>query len=296
MERLQTIYKLQRVPADQFKQFEPLVTARVQYYQIPLLAGLDIFRLSSDVGLVPLTLQIKNSDLLFKNVNSIFQAEVNVYGRLTTLAGSIVYDFEETVTSFSHASDLDRHLQASSTFQKTLPLHPGTYKVTLVVKDLNSEKLSTMEKGLVIPKWPQSTLTCSSIVLSRRFFPAGEDLGEPFVFSGFKIYPDLRKVFSRSLKFFRVFFEVYGLMADQATGRSDVDVSYTLQNEKGLVTPSPIPVGSAFTVVKDKLVVYNFVDITHLEDGNYKILYRIKDRIANRQAESGTTFEIKADQ
>ena len=84
-------------------------------------------------------------------------------------------------------------------------------------------------------------------------------------------------------------------MADQATGQSDVDVSYTLQNEKGLVTPS-IPVGSAFTVVKDKLVVYNFVDITHLEDGNYKILYRIKDRIANRQAESGTTFEIKADQ
>src|SRR6202042_3949024 len=93
-DRLEQFAKLQAAPAVKFKDLEEIVTSKISYNLMPFDVRADFVRVTSDTVLVPITIQIKNRDITFQNKDGIERGTVNIFGRVTTLAGKIVQTLE----------------------------------------------------------------------------------------------------------------------------------------------------------------------------------------------------------
>ncbi len=172
MQRLETIYHLQRAPQIQFKDLERVVTVRVSYQQLPVDFRSDLFQISNNISLLAVTLGIKNQYLTYQPISeAIEQAAVDVYGQLETLQGQIAYAFKDSIRTQLRESTRGRERRQLSLYQKSLPLRPGRYKLSLVVRDRNSGSLRTENRLVLVPRSSESELVCSSITLAPRLLP-----------------------------------------------------------------------------------------------------------------------------
>ncbi len=96
-DRLEQFAKLQAAPAVKFKDLEEIVSHKISINLMPFDVRADFVRVTSDTVLVPITIQIKNRDITFQNKDGSQRGTVNIFGRVTTLTGSIVQTFEDTV-------------------------------------------------------------------------------------------------------------------------------------------------------------------------------------------------------
>lgn len=104
-------------------------------------------QISDELFLVPVTLFFKNQDLTYEEISSgVSHAAVDVYGRVETIQGHIEYAFEDTVQHEIKQSHSEKDLKGVSVYQKRVPLRPGRYKLSLVVRDTNSGHMSTTEQ------------------------------------------------------------------------------------------------------------------------------------------------------
>ncbi len=77
---------------------------------------------------------------------------VDVFGRITTLTGRIVETFEDVIQVDVLPALIARTLKQGAVYQKAVPLRPGLYKLHLVLKDLNSGNVGTLEQHLAVPR------------------------------------------------------------------------------------------------------------------------------------------------
>src|SRR5580698_8966120 len=89
-DRLEQFAKLQAAPAVKFKDLEEIVSHKITYNLMPFDVRADFVRVTSDTVLVPITIQIKNRDITFQNKDGIERGTVNIFGRVTSLAGRLV--------------------------------------------------------------------------------------------------------------------------------------------------------------------------------------------------------------
>src|SRR5438094_1195154 len=88
-DRLEQFYKLQKPPAVKFKDLEEVVSHKISVNLMPFDVRADFVRVTGDTVLVPVTIQIKNRDVTFVNKDGVQRGTVNIFGRVTTLAGRI---------------------------------------------------------------------------------------------------------------------------------------------------------------------------------------------------------------
>ena len=96
------------------------------------------------------------------------QARINIFARITSVAGRRVRIFEDPVITTATAQELTEAKDRKSAYQKAVPLAPGTYKVDVIVRDVTSGATGLKQLGFTVPKYDQEKLSTSTMILAAK--------------------------------------------------------------------------------------------------------------------------------
>jgi len=149
-EAMDRYFRVQR-PPERFKDLEEKVSSRIVHNQIHMDYRIDFLRVTSNTVLVPITVQVPNSDLSFQSKQGVHSAVLNVYGRITTPGGVVVQTFEDVISRDFPESLFLSSLSLTSIYQKSVPLRSGLYRLDLVIKDTLSGKIGALKMASSMP-------------------------------------------------------------------------------------------------------------------------------------------------
>ena len=297
LQRLETLYRLQRGPAVKYKDLEQMVTTRLSYSQLPVRVRLDVIRYSETHSLIPVTVFLQDRDLHFASVKDIpdqLVARVGIYGEAQTLSGRRTYTFEDDIERRVSVGTLTKGLQTEAVYQKRFPLEPGRYKLSLVLKDQGSGKVATVEELVVVAAPGRDELETSTVVLTPGLAAPGseETVGDPFVLGKYRVVPTSDNRFRPEEKSAEAYFEVYNLALDQTTLQPSSRVEIALRHEGESVFQ--------FTEIKrpmdfdgDRLLVYATIPFQGLVQGQYTLQFKVSDEIREQSVRRDVDFVIE---
>ena len=95
--RLELYAKVQRPPQVKYKDLEAIVTSRVVRDSLKFQYRTDFLKVTSDTVLVPISVQIPNNQLSFKAKDGVHSAQIDIFGRISTVTDKVVQTFEDSV-------------------------------------------------------------------------------------------------------------------------------------------------------------------------------------------------------
>ena len=300
-DRLEQFYKLQKPPAVKFKDLEEVVSHKISVNLMPFDVRADFVRVTSDTVLVPVTIQIKNRDDTFVNKDGVQRGTVNIFGRVTTLAGRIAQTFEDTVQVDEPAELLPKVIENSNVYWKALPLRAGRYRFDIVVKDVNGDRKGSWSKGIVVPEYNDDKLSASSLIVADQMEPvAAKNVGTGnFVIGTMKVRPRVPPsdgkpvVFKRNQKM-NFWMQVYNLGVDDKTHKSSATVEYDVVNA---ATNKPVvhTVESTEQMgnVGDQVTLQKSLSAANLDPGVYRIQIKVNDKVSKQTVDPSATFAVE---
>src|SRR5262252_5529553 len=228
--RLEQYAKVQQAPPVKFKDLEALVTSRIVRDQVHFAWRTDYLKVTNDTVLVPVTVQVPNSQLSFKAKDGVHSATLNVFGRVSTLTGRVVQTFEEAVSRDFPDSLFQQSVKMQSIYQKAVPLRPGLYRLDLVIKDVQSGNVGVVNSRLQVPRYEDEKLSASSLILADQIerVPAKQVGTGQFVLGSSKVRPRLEADFAVNEKL-GIYLQVYNLKVDEKTHKPNGAVSYLVK-------------------------------------------------------------------
>jgi hypothetical protein len=300
-DRLEQFAKLQKAPAVKFKDLEEVVTSKIRYNLLPFDVRVDFVRVTSDTVLVPVTVQIKNRDVTFVNKDGVQRGVVNLYGRVTTLTGRRAQTFEDTVEVDVPAELLPKTIENSSVYWKAMPLRPGRYRVDLVAKDVNGDRMGTWTKGIVVPDFGDEKLTSSTLILAdqmEKVAPRNVGTGS-FVIGTTKVRPRVESSDGKPASFKRTqnlnfWMQVYNLGVDEKTNRPSATFEYDVvntANNKSVITASEST--SQMGNLGDQVTLEKQVSLAALEPGTYQVVVKVNDNVSKQSIAPSAKFVVE---
>jgi GWxTD domain-containing protein len=296
-ERLMTWAKIQQPPPVKFKDLEAVVTSRILRNQISFDYHLDFFRVTSDTVLVPITVQIPNRQMSFKEKDGVQSATMNLFGRISTVGGRIVQTFEDVINRDVPDALLEQSLKSYTIYQKAVPLRSGLYRLDIVIKDLNSGNVGVVNARLPVPKFDEDKLATSHIVLADEIQRvSSKDIGVgQFVLGDVKIRPKLDAVFTPSDQM-GIYMQVYNLKVDEKTHKPDASIEYQVLKD-GAKDEPPV---MRFEESSDKLgehgeqlTIEKALLLGKLAPGKYKLQIQITDKLSKETISPSADFTVK---
>ncbi len=220
--RLELYAKVQRPPQVKYKDLEAIVTSRMVRDSLKFEYRTDFLKVTSDTVLVPISVQIPNNQLSFKDKDGVHSAEMNIFGRVSSLTGKVVQTFEDSVMKDYPDSLFAMAVKQQSIYQKSLPLRPGLYRLDLVIKDVSSGNVGAINTRLAVPRYDEDKLEASSLILADQIehVPAKQIGTGQFVLGSSKVRPKLDASFTTADKM-GIYLQVYNLKPDEKTHKSD---------------------------------------------------------------------------
>ena len=300
-DRLEQYAKLNRPPSVKFKDLEEVVSHKISYNMMPFDVRADFVRVTGDTVLVPVTVQIKNRDVTFANKEGVERGTVNIFGRVTTLSGRIAQTFEDTVQADIPAELLPRSAENSQIYWKALPLRPGHYRLDVVVKDVNGDRVGTWSKSLMVPDFGDDRLANSSLIVADQMEPvAAKNVGTGmFVIGTTKVRPRVAAADGKPVSFKRnqklnFWMQVYNLSVDEKTHKPSATFEYDVVNE---ATNKQVvhSVESTDTMgnVGDQVTLQKTLAAANLQPGLYKIQIKVNDNISKQTVDPSATFQVE---
>lgn len=298
-ERLARLTALQRPPKVKFNDLAALANES----ELPkasfdiLSAGLNInlLRVTESAVLTSFTVQLENQDLVYKEVGGLPQAAINIYAKVTNVAGRRAGQFEDVVTSSYTPESLDQGMQQRSAYQKNVVLAPGNYKVDLVVRDVNSGKTGVIKQGFVVPRYEEGRLSTSTLILASKIEPLNGRLATgQFVLGALKVIPNATGEFKGDQSL-GVYMQVYNVSIDQATLRPSVDIEYVVsQKDKELMRIKEDGNNGLSSINSQQITLARLIPLKTFKPGFYDVQVLIRDNVANQMiATDKDTFQVK---
>lgn len=298
-ERLATLTALQRPPKVKFNDLAALASES----ELPkasfdvLTAGLNInlIRVTENAVLTSFTVQMENQDLVYKEVGGLPQAAVNIYAKVTNVAGRRAGQFEDVVTSSYTPEALDIGMQLKSAYQKNIVLPPGNYKIDLVVRDVNSGKTGVIKQGFVVPKYEEGRLSTSTLILATKIEPLNGRLPSgQFVLGSLKVIPNATGEFTQE-QALGVYMQVYNIAIDQATLRPSVDIEYVVsQKDKEIIRIKEDGKNGLSAINSQQITLARMIPLKDFKPGFYDVHVVVKDNVANQMVSTDKdTFQVK---
>jgi hypothetical protein len=300
-DRLELFSKLQRPPAVKFKDLEEVVTHKINVNLMPFDVRFDYIKVTSDTSLVPVTIQLKNKDVTFQNKEGVQRGTVNIFGRVTTLTGRIAQTFEDTVQVDVPAELLPRTLENQSVYWKALPLRSGRYRVDIVVKDVNGDRVGSWSRSIVVPEYMEDKLASSSLILADQMekVPAKNVGSGNFVIGTTKVRPRVEPANGQPAAFKRnqavnIWMQVYGLEVDKQTNKPSATVEYDIVNA---ATKKPVVHAVEETAqmgnVGDQLTLEKKLALAALEPGTYQVTIKVNDNLSKQTITPTARFVVE---
>ena len=290
--RLQLLADLNRPPQVKFNDLASAVnTGVVEENPLNFDLRIDFFRQSDERVITAFTIQAENKDLVFQDSGGLQQARMNIFARITSVAGRRVGIFEDPVITTATAEELTEAKDRKSAYQKAMPLAPGTYKVDVIVRDVTSGATGLKQLGFTVPKYDQEKLSTSTMILAAKLESLVDQpaVGQ-FVIGTTKVIPNVAGVYKRGAPV-GIYLQVYNAGIDQTTLRPSVDVEYVLSKDgKELGKQSEDWRGMSDS--GQRLTLARLIDTRGLSAGEYEIAIRIRDRVSGQSLSPSQKFTV----
>jgi len=290
--RLQLLADLNRPPQVKFNDLATAVnTGVVEENPLNFDLRIDFFRQSDERVITAFTIQAENKDLVFQDSGGLQQARMNIFARITSVAGRRVGIFEDPVITTATATELSEAKDRKSAYQKAVPLAPGTYKVDVIVRDVTSGATGLKQLGFTVPKYDQEKLSTSTMILAAKLESLIDQpaVGQ-FVIGTTKVIPNVSGVYKRGQPV-GIYLQVYNAGIDQTTLRPSVDVEYVLSKDgKELGKQSEDWRGMSDS--GQRLTLARLIDTRGLGAGEYEIAIRIRDRVTGQSLSPAQKFSV----
>jgi GWxTD domain-containing protein len=290
--RLQLLADLSRPPQVKFNDLATAVnTGVIEENPLNFDIRVDYFRQSDERVITAFTIQTENKDLVFQDSGGLQQARINIFGRITSVAGRRAGIFEDPVITTATTEELTEAKDRKSAYQKAVALAPGTYKVDVIVRDVVSGATGVKHVGFTVPKYDPQKLSTSTLVLAAKLEslidrPA---VGQ-FVIGQTKVIPNVSGIYHRGQPV-GVYLQVYNAGVDQTTLRPSVDVEYALSKDgKELGKQSEDWRGMSDS--GQRLTLARLIDTRALPPGEYELSVRIRDRVSGQALAPAAKFTV----
>jgi len=291
--------RIHHIPQIKYTDLQEIVKVDLSYQELDFKTRLDYFRLNENQVLVPITVEVQNKDLTSSDEGGRKVARVAVYGIVTSLSREIVTEFDDDLMHVRTEQELNAVLQSPSRYQKTVVLDRGQrYKLSLVVKDLNSENIGVVSQVIIPPKYEEETLAASSVMLSNSYqlletVPEGDQM---FVLGDVWIHPSLNKTFTTK-KPLGVYFQVYNAGFDQSAMTPVMQLKYELFRDGKTVMRIVEHNSESVQFVSERRVVFlKTLRPDKLGPGSYRLKIEVTDRTKEQSLTIQDRFKIAGEQ
>ena len=291
--RLENYAKAFKPPEVKYKDLEALVTSRIVRDQVHFKWRTDFLKVTNDTVLVPVTVQVPNSQLSYQNKEGVHSATLNVFGRVSTLTGRVVQTFEDAVSKDFPDSLFQQSVKLQSIYQKAVPLRPGLYRLDLVIKDVQSGNVGVINSRLQVPRYEDEKLESSSLILADQIehVPAKQIGTGQFVLGSSKVRPRLEGDFTTADKL-GIYMQVYNLKPDEKTHKSSATFEYTVK--KGAQQVMQFKETSAeMKQTGDQITIERLLPLSTLAPGKYTLEINAKDTLSNQSISRTADFTVK---
>jgi GWxTD domain-containing protein len=292
--RLENYSKAFRPPEVKYKDLEALVTSRIVRDQVHFTWRTDYLKVTNDTVLVPVTVQVPNTQLSFHMKDGVHSATLNVFGRVSTLTGRVVQTFEDAVSRDFPDSLFQQSLKLSSIYQKSVPLRPGLYRLDIVIKDVQSGNVGVINHNLQVPRYDDEKLDSSSLILADQIehVPAKQIGTGQFVLGSSKVRPRLDGDFTTTDKM-GIYLQVYNLKPDDKTHKSSAKFEFTVKRGPEQIMQFK-ETSEDMKQSGDQITVERLLPLATLTPGKYIIEVIATDTLSNQSITRTAEFTVKA--
>ena len=291
--RLDLYAKIFKPPAVKFKDLKAVVTSRLTAQLLPFDVRTDYMRVTEESVLTPITVQVANRDLQFDNKGGVMHAVMDIFGQVTTLSGRVASTFEDSMMLDVPENDFQHYVNRKSVYQKVVPLRPGLYKVSIVLKDDINGHMGSLELRIKVPRFNDDQLAASSLVLADLIqpLPTSQVGTGPFVIGGTKVRPSVNQEFTREQNL-GIYMQVYNLGLDPQTHRPSADIQYEIiKDGKALLTQTEQ--AAKITNASQQITLQKTMPLRALQPGKYTVQIKITDKVKNQTVSPTASFELR---
>jgi GWxTD domain-containing protein len=301
-DKMEMLAKVQAPPQVKFKDLEEVVSHKINVNLMPFEVRTDYVKVTGDTVLVPVTVQVKNKDITFVSKDGIQRGSVNIFGRVTGITGRVAQTFEDTVQVDVPTELLEKTVEHSSLYWKAVPLRPGRYRVDIVIKDVNGDRVGTWSHGIMVPEFSEDKLANSSLILTDSMEKvASKSVGSgSFVIGETKLtYPHLDGADGKPASFKRdqrmsLWMQVYNLQADEKTKKSSANIEYdivNLANNQAVLHSSESTDGMGN--VGDQVTLEKSLALNAFPPGVYRLTVKVDDNVSKQQIAPSVRFAVE---
>src|SRR5258706_133893 len=292
--RLELYAKVNKPPEVKFKDLEAVVTSRIVRDQLHFNWRTDYLKVTNDTVLVPVTIQIPNSQLSFQSKDGIHSATMNIFIHVSTITGRVVQTQDDPVSRDFPDSLYQQSLKLQSIYQKAIPLRPGLYRLDLVIKNVQSGNIGVVNSRLQVPRYEDEKLEASSLILAYQIehVPAKQINTGQFVLGSSKVRPRLEADFTTADKL-GIYLQVYNLTPDEKSHKSNATFQYTVKKGKDQVMQFK-ETSEEMKQTGNQVTIERLLPLATLAPGKYSIEVNATDTLSNQTISRSAEFTVKA--
>jgi len=292
--RLELFAKIQKPPAIKYKDLEAAVNSSIKYNLLPMKVHVDYIPITSSSVLTYITIQFDMKDLQFKQKEGVSTATVNLYGSVTTMSRRPASQFEELIQVDLPTEMLQKASAGQRVYQKTLPLKPGRYRLSIAAKDVVGGNQTVYPVALDVPAMEDDKLSASSLILADvlESLPKTSIGTGQFAIGASKVRPKLDSTFTTSDKL-GIYLQLYNFEMDEATKKPAGTVEYEIvkngSTDKIFEYSEPVsslPGGASELTIAKRLPLADF------KPGDYTLKIKVTDSKRNQTLNETATFKV----
>jgi len=137
-------------PAVQFRDLEAVANAQIPLEQVHFSDRIEFAKATDATTFTEILITVSSNEQSAQNrKNGNSSVEFEIFGRVSKPSGWVVDTFEHRISVERQRDPDDSHPD----YRFNLALAPGTYRLAIVVKDLDNNRIGTMNKTMAVPPY-----------------------------------------------------------------------------------------------------------------------------------------------
>ncbi len=269
---------------------------------LPFDVRVDFVKEDANMVRTPITIQVPNGGFTYVMKDGVQHASLNLSGTVTNLTGRVIGTFDEPLRLDVPAGLLEKFAANQSLYQENLSLRPGRYRLDIMLKDVNGDKLGIFSHAIQVPDFGNDDrLTASTLILADLIDPVPpREIGTgSFVLGSDKVRPRVAPSSGEPVTFasgqkVNLWMQVYNLSLDKDTQKPSATVEYQVVN---VATNSPVFKAVQTTDqmgnVGSQLTLQQRIPPEKLQPGVYQVTIRVDDLLARQSIAPEARFVVK---
>ena len=233
---------------------------------------------------------IEPKRLTFEHVGDRYHADLEADVSVTDPQGGVVYQFNRSIPFDMTESQLAAIRGKLFSFQDLFPLVPGSYKISILLKNRVSREFTSAEASLFVPA--PSAFTLYAPALANRADTASRFRGQtkPFLFGGLQLTPSPRNDFLPGETLY-AFFQLQNAPEDVRNG-GVVEYKILKETEKG---PEPVhAVTKTLAECPDRTNIFEEFSLVNYPAANYILRISVQNAARTQRIAAEERFLVTA--